>query len=171
MNFSTWRLDVIAHVIEVDIFVYHVLCIDYLGIVTSCDFHLSVYMTICSLRPLVWNSLTRWSNLLFELDGARVSSAMLLGPSRHTTGQSPWESRGPRHWTLCWVRIEVVKPHPGMIKPRLEDVDQSHEDEVEEIDMRSVKHQQFSRMQKIKHQTVQQDATKSNVKQANDHET
>ena len=58
-----------------------------------------------------------------------------------------------------------------MIKSRLDDVDQSHEDEVEEIDMRSVKHQQFSRMRKVKHQTVQQDATKSNVKQVNDHET
>ena len=62
-----------------------------------------------------------------------------------------------------------------MIKSRLDDGDQSHEDEVVEMDMQSVKHQQFSRMQnaknqKIKHQTCQQDATNSNVNQVNDHE-
>ena len=100
MNIATRRFDLIAHVIEIDIFlVYPFLWTDYLGIVPSCDLHLSVSKTSCSLRPLVWNSLTQWSNLLFKLDGARVSSAMLLGPSCHTTGQSPWESRGPRHWT------------------------------------------------------------------------
>ena len=99
MNISTRRFDILTHVIEIDIIFYRVLWTDYLGIVPSCDLHLSVYRTICSFRPLVWNSLTRWSNLLYELDGARVSSAMLLGPGCHTTGQSPWESRGPRHWT------------------------------------------------------------------------
>ena len=98
MNISTRRFDVITHVVETDTCVY----IMSSGLSTwessRVVTFISLYIyTICSLRPLVGNSLTRWSNLLFELDGARVSSAMLLGPSCHTTGQSPWESRGPRH--------------------------------------------------------------------------
>ena len=61
------------------------------------------------------------------------------------------------HWR---VRIEIVKPYPEMIKSRLDDVGHSHEDEVEEIDMRSVKHQTIQQDAKVKHQTGQQDAKK-----------
>jgi len=72
------------------------------------------------------------------------------------------------------VRIEIVKPYPEMIKSRLDDVGHSHEDEVEEIDMRSVKHQTVQ--QDAKSQTSNSSARCKNVKrqtvkQVSDHET
>ena len=68
------------------------------------------------------------------------------------------------------MRIEIVKPYPEMIKSRLDDVGHSHEDEVEEIDMRSVKHQTVQPDAKSKTSVSKMQKT-SNVKQVSDHET